>query len=147
MQYNIFWIFVIAAFGVCHCDDSTDDGDTDDSSSSAEEGRCNGSPYYLRGLMRQRGWFYDQTRDECRLYYFGDNNWNEGKNKFRTVEECRKTCRSKCVTHIALLDTKNAGATFILFFNFILKLKFSPIFVVKNAMASSSFAYIMSDRQ
>uniref|UniRef100_A0A0K8RFY5 Putative salivary kunitz domain protein n=1 Tax=Ixodes ricinus TaxID=34613 RepID=A0A0K8RFY5_IXORI len=94
MQNNILWIFVVAAFGVCHCHDSTDDDSTYDSSLSEEEGRCNGSPYNPRGLLRQNGWFYDQNRDECRLYYFGDGSWYKDKNKFQTLEECRKTCRS-----------------------------------------------------
>uniref|UniRef100_A0A0K8RA18 Putative salivary kunitz domain protein n=1 Tax=Ixodes ricinus TaxID=34613 RepID=A0A0K8RA18_IXORI len=80
--------------GVCHCHDSTDDDSTYDSSLSEEEGRCNGSPYNPRGLLRQNGWFYDQNRDECRLYYFGDGSWYKDKNKFQTLEECRKTCRS-----------------------------------------------------
>uniref|UniRef100_A0A0K8REU9 Putative salivary kunitz domain protein n=1 Tax=Ixodes ricinus TaxID=34613 RepID=A0A0K8REU9_IXORI len=94
MQYNILWIFVVAAFGVCHCDDSRDYGSTDDSSLSTEEGRCSGPPYNPRGLLPLKGWFYDQNRGECRPYLFGNDVWDEGRNKFRTVKECRETCRS-----------------------------------------------------
>uniref|UniRef100_A0A0K8RMU4 Putative salivary kunitz domain protein n=1 Tax=Ixodes ricinus TaxID=34613 RepID=A0A0K8RMU4_IXORI len=94
MQCNILWIFVVAALGVCHCDDSTDDDSTDDSSFSSEESRCGGPPFNPRGFMQQKGWFYDKNRDECRVYYFGTNDWDDTKNKFQTVEQCRKTCRS-----------------------------------------------------
>uniref|UniRef100_A0A0K8RML8 Putative salivary kunitz domain protein n=1 Tax=Ixodes ricinus TaxID=34613 RepID=A0A0K8RML8_IXORI len=93
MQYNVLWIFVVTAFAFCHCDDSKNDGSREDSSLSTEESRCNGPPFESRGFMHEKGWFYDQNRDECRLHHFGNNQWYEGKNKFQTVEQCRKTCR------------------------------------------------------
>uniref|UniRef100_A0A0K8RE39 Putative salivary kunitz domain protein n=1 Tax=Ixodes ricinus TaxID=34613 RepID=A0A0K8RE39_IXORI len=94
MQKNILWIVIVAAFGVCHCDDNRDDSRTDDSSSSAEGGSCNGSPYNPVGRMNEKGWFYDPNRDECRNFHFGNNKWEKGRNKFQTLTECGETCRS-----------------------------------------------------
>ncbi|KAM7286255.1 actinia tenebrosa protease inhibitors-like [Ixodes scapularis] len=45
--------------------------------------------------MSAPGFFYDQIRDECRPVIFGDGEWNEKKNKFKTLQDCRKTCRSR----------------------------------------------------
>uniref|UniRef100_A0A0K8RB08 Putative salivary kunitz domain protein n=1 Tax=Ixodes ricinus TaxID=34613 RepID=A0A0K8RB08_IXORI len=94
MQRNILWIFVVAACGVCQCDDSTDDSSKDDSSLSTEGGGCGGPPYDPPGRMYQKGWFFDQNRGECRHFHFSNNYWEEGKNKFQTLQKCRKTCRS-----------------------------------------------------
>uniref|UniRef100_A0A6B0V9K5 Putative kunitz n=1 Tax=Ixodes ricinus TaxID=34613 RepID=A0A6B0V9K5_IXORI len=94
MQTNIPWIFVVAAFGVFHCCECTYQDSEEDSSSMTEESRCDGPPHVSRGLMNMPGWFYDQKRDQCRRYHFPDAQFDTTKNKFKTVTECRKACRS-----------------------------------------------------
>uniref|UniRef100_A0A0K8RE15 Putative salivary kunitz domain protein n=1 Tax=Ixodes ricinus TaxID=34613 RepID=A0A0K8RE15_IXORI len=93
MQKNILWIFVAAAFGNSHCDGDYD-GSGSDSAMTKEENRCT-LPLDLgsRGWQRVKGYFYDQKRDECRLVYFSNQDWDKTQNRFRTLSECRKTCR------------------------------------------------------
>uniref|UniRef100_A0A0K8R5R9 Putative salivary kunitz domain protein n=1 Tax=Ixodes ricinus TaxID=34613 RepID=A0A0K8R5R9_IXORI len=94
MQTNIPWIFVVAAFGVFHCGESTYENSGEDFSSTTEESRCDGPPYASRGFMNIPGWFYDKSRDQCRRYHFPDPQFKTTKNKFQTVTECRTSCRS-----------------------------------------------------
>uniref|UniRef100_V5GKZ6 BPTI/Kunitz inhibitor domain-containing protein n=1 Tax=Ixodes ricinus TaxID=34613 RepID=V5GKZ6_IXORI len=94
MQRNIPWVFVVAAFGVFHCGECTYQYSGEDSSSMTEESRCDGPPHVSRGLMNIPGWFYDGSRDQCRRYHFPDPHFGTMKNKFRTLKECRKSCRS-----------------------------------------------------
>uniref|UniRef100_A0A0K8R634 Putative salivary kunitz domain protein n=1 Tax=Ixodes ricinus TaxID=34613 RepID=A0A0K8R634_IXORI len=94
MQTNIPWIFVVAAFGVFYCGECTYQGSEEDSSSMTEESRCDGPPHVSRGFMNILGWFYDQSRDQCRRYHFPDAQFDTTRNKFKTVTECRKACRS-----------------------------------------------------
>uniref|UniRef100_A0A0K8RE42 Putative salivary kunitz domain protein n=1 Tax=Ixodes ricinus TaxID=34613 RepID=A0A0K8RE42_IXORI len=93
MQTNIPWIFVVAAFGVCNCDESTYYDSGEDSSLMTLEIRCDGPPDASRGWANTPGWFYDRSRDQCRHYHFPDPNFYHKKNKFKTVTECRRTCR------------------------------------------------------
>nr|AAM93638.1 putative secreted protein [Ixodes scapularis] len=94
MQRNILWISVVAAFGVFHFGECTYQDSGEDSSSMTEESRCDGPPHASRGLMNIPGWFYDGSRDQCRRYHFPDQQFDMAKNKFKTVTECRKSCRS-----------------------------------------------------
>uniref|UniRef100_A0A0K8REY2 Putative salivary kunitz domain protein n=1 Tax=Ixodes ricinus TaxID=34613 RepID=A0A0K8REY2_IXORI len=93
MQRNIPWIFVVAAFGVCHCDEGTYQDSGEDSSSMAVKSRCDGPPDTSRGWALTRGWFYDRSRDQCRFFHFPDPYFDHKKNKFRTATECRRICR------------------------------------------------------
>uniref|UniRef100_A0A0K8RLF4 Putative salivary kunitz domain protein n=1 Tax=Ixodes ricinus TaxID=34613 RepID=A0A0K8RLF4_IXORI len=93
MQRNILWIFVVAAFGVCHSDERTYQDSGEDSSSMTVKSRCDGPPDTSRGWALTRGWFYDQSRDQCRFFRFPDPYFDHKKNKFQTVTECRRICR------------------------------------------------------
>ncbi|EEC05999.1 secreted salivary gland peptide, putative, partial [Ixodes scapularis] len=92
----------ILLLGVCKCHNTCDDSGND--SPAMEEGaRCKGPPASSIGRMSVFGFFYDQTRDECRQVIFGDGEWNKEKNKFQTLQECRQACRSKkreCVVRV-----------------------------------------------
>uniref|UniRef100_A0A0K8RFZ0 Putative salivary kunitz domain protein n=1 Tax=Ixodes ricinus TaxID=34613 RepID=A0A0K8RFZ0_IXORI len=93
MQKIFLWIFVAAALGVCKCHNTCDDSESD-SAVMEKDGRCKGPPASSTGRMSVHGYFYDQSRDECRPVIFGDGEWNEKKNKFKTLQNCRETCRS-----------------------------------------------------
>uniref|UniRef100_V5HD96 BPTI/Kunitz inhibitor domain-containing protein n=1 Tax=Ixodes ricinus TaxID=34613 RepID=V5HD96_IXORI len=97
MQTNIPWIFVVAAFGVCNCDERTYQDSGEDSSSMTQESRCDGPPDTSRGWALARGWFYvPESRDQCRLfllYLVFYILYSIRKTKFRTVTECRRICR------------------------------------------------------
>uniref|UniRef100_A0A0K8REV3 Putative salivary kunitz domain protein n=1 Tax=Ixodes ricinus TaxID=34613 RepID=A0A0K8REV3_IXORI len=91
MQNIILWIFVAAAFGISRCDDDYEESGSD---SAITKNRC-ALPLDLgsRGWENVKGYFYDKTRDECRLVHFSNQVWNEKQNRFRTLSECRNTCR------------------------------------------------------
>uniref|UniRef100_V5ID04 Putative tick kunitz 99 n=1 Tax=Ixodes ricinus TaxID=34613 RepID=V5ID04_IXORI len=95
MQTNIPWIFVVAAFGVCHCDEESISWTVERiPRMMTVESRCDGPPDASRGWANTPGWFYDRGRDQCRHYHFPDPHFHHNKNKFKTVTECRITCRS-----------------------------------------------------
>uniref|UniRef100_A0A6B0V6T7 Putative kunitz n=1 Tax=Ixodes ricinus TaxID=34613 RepID=A0A6B0V6T7_IXORI len=91
MQNIILWIFVAAAFGISRCDDDYEESGSD---SAITKNRC-ALPLDLgsRGWENVKGYFYDKTRDECRLVHFSNQVWNEKQNRFQTLSECRNTCR------------------------------------------------------
>uniref|UniRef100_A0A0K8R637 Putative salivary kunitz domain protein n=1 Tax=Ixodes ricinus TaxID=34613 RepID=A0A0K8R637_IXORI len=91
MQKNILWIFVAAAFGICHCDDDYEESGSD---SAITKDRC-ALPLDLgsRGWENVKGYFYDEKRDECRLVHFRNRDWDDTKNRFSTLSACRATCR------------------------------------------------------
>uniref|UniRef100_A0A0K8RMP1 Putative salivary kunitz domain protein n=1 Tax=Ixodes ricinus TaxID=34613 RepID=A0A0K8RMP1_IXORI len=93
MEKNILWIFVAAVFEICYCDYDYDES-RGDSLMAKKEGRCK-LPLDLgsRGWDNVKGYFYDPRRDECRLVYFRNGDWDDEKNMFRTLSDCRRTCR------------------------------------------------------
>lgn len=90
MRDGILCIFLVAALGMCFCD-----------SVEQEENICDIEPPKDRGHAYILGWFYDDSRGECRTHYFGDSYFEDTdprENKFRNASLCWKKCRPKVPT-------------------------------------------------